>query len=128
MHELEKTWKENEKRFLYNPFTKEIDFRNFRPTDYTLNKHINLPKPLSVEQELDCEVRRRDYMKAFDNYIKSKTVESEHEKDDIAYVNLTKTEQRGLKSLRKRIRNGELCIAQSDKSSKLCVLSKDQYL
>ena len=43
-------------------------------------------------------------------------------------VNLTKSELRGLRSLKKRVQNGDLCIAQSDKSSRLCVLSRKQYL
>ena len=112
---LNRIWNENEHRFLYNPFSKEIDFRKFRPTDYNLNKHINLPRPLTVEQELDCELRRRDYMKVFDQFTESKV--SHHKKDGTQSLNLTKSEERGLKSLKKRIQNGELCGAQTDKSS-----------
>ena len=78
---LDRTWKENEDRFLYNPFTKQIDFRKLRPTDYKLNKHINLPKPLSVEQEIECELRRRDYMKSFDQFTDNLTLRNNKQKE-----------------------------------------------
>ena len=66
---LWKVWQENENRFIYHPLKEKIDFRCVRPTDYTLNKRINLPKPLKVENELECEIRKREYMQTFDNYV-----------------------------------------------------------
>ena len=33
-----------------------------------------------------------------------------------------------MKSLQKRIKSGELVVAQTDKSGKFCILSRDQYL
>ena len=42
--------------------------------------------------------------------------------------NLTKCERAGLKSLKKRVKAGELVVAQSDKSSRLCVMSRAQYI
>ena len=61
-------WEENVERFTFKPIEKTINFNMARPTDYILNKHINMPKPLSVEDELECELRRRGYMKAFKEY------------------------------------------------------------
>ena len=43
-------------------------------------------------------------------------------------LNLPKTEYRGLKSLKKRIANGEIVISQTDKSGRFAVLSLKQYL
>ena len=132
--DLLRIWQENEDRFLYNPLKNKLDFRGFRPTDYTLNKRITLPKPLKVDQELECEIRRRDFMNAFSQYTKTtckkvNTKDSNSKKDSATNcINLTKAEQRGLRSLKKRIQNGDLCVAQSDKSSRLCVLSRKQYL
>ena len=44
------------------------------------------------------------------------------------FSNLNKAEQLGLKSLRNRIKSGELIIGQSDKSSRLCVMNRQQYI
>ena len=43
-------------------------------------------------------------------------------------INLSKSEQQGLKSLLKRIKAGEIVVTQSDKSSRMCVLTPEQYL
>ena len=62
-------------------------------------------------------------MNTFDKYIK------ENKKMNISGgTNLTKTEQMGLKSLRKRVRDGEIIVCQSDKSSRMCVLTRQQYI
>ena len=42
--------------------------------------------------------------------------------------NLSKSEQRGLKSLRKRVLSGELIIGETDKSKRFCVLKRQQYI
>ena len=42
--------------------------------------------------------------------------------------NLTPNKLKGLKSLQSRVSKGEIIICESDKSSKLCVLSRPQYI
>ena len=42
--------------------------------------------------------------------------------------NLSKNEVEALKRLKKRISNGSLVLAQSDKSKRFCALTKEQYL
>ena len=37
-------------------------------------------------------------------------------------------EKRGLKSLKKRVADGDIVICQTDKSGKFCVLTREQYL
>ena len=108
--DLMRVWQENEDRFIHNPLSNSIDFRNYRPTDYTLNKRIHMPKPMKVDQELECEIRRRDYMRVFDNYINEKIPSNANTKGqtDGSTVNLTTSEKRGLKSLRARMKRGEL--------------------
>ena len=41
-----------------------------RPTDYKLNTRINLPKPLTTDEEFQCEIRKRKYLDLCDNFIK----------------------------------------------------------
>ena len=43
-------------------------------------------------------------------------------------LNLNVRERKGLESLRKRVQEGELVIAQTDKSSRFSVLSREQYI
>ena len=65
---ISEVWKDNESRFIYNPLKGNIDFNSARPTDYTINKHMYLPKPLSIEEEFECEIRKKKYMSAFKEY------------------------------------------------------------
>ena len=41
---------------------------------------------------------------------------------------MTEEEQEGLKSLKERIKNKELIVLKTDKSGKLCVASKEEYV
>ena len=41
--------------------------------------------------------------------------------------NLTKSEQRGLKSLRKRVNRGEVVVTETDKSKRYCILTREEY-
>ena len=42
--------------------------------------------------------------------------------------NLSKREQRGLRKLKKRIKEGEIIVLKTDKSGKLIVMDKEKYL
>ena len=139
---LSRLWRENKHRLIYNEIEGVMCFDQRRPTDYRNNKFIKLPKPLGYDEEFLCEVRRRKIMNTFKKY---KTIYEEEaarkkmtplKKGNHNYTksqcsqesNLTKKELRGLKSLKKRIKDGEIIISQSDKSSRLCVLSREQYI
>ena len=43
-------------------------------------------------------------------------------------TNLTRFEQKGLRSLQKRVANGEIMIATTDKSAKFAILTPAQYV
>ena len=147
-------------RFIFNPLENSIDFTSRKATDYKLNKNVHLPRPMDSNKELQCELRRINYLKAFDKYqseireteadaVKKKkqkddkktqldkkeknttrkghgrTVNKKHDKDPI---NLLKTEIEALRSLKTKIKEGELIVSQTDKSSRFAVLTKQQYL
>ena len=42
--------------------------------------------------------------------------------------NLSKSEQAGFKSLKKRVERNEIIITETDKSKRFCILKKEQYL
>ena len=67
---LYKKFEETKARFIFNPLKKTLNFNKKRVTDYKLNKHIILPKPLGTDSEFECEVRRRQYLAAFNKYKK----------------------------------------------------------
>ena len=154
-------------RFVYNPVFRSADFSKRRATDYKLNRDIKLPKPMSGDLEFDCEVRRREYLRQFRDYLtetdaKDKKMknkknkednianEIDHKQDKICknkVVNgggkrikrtvsrknknprfLNKNEILALKSLKTRIKTGQIIVSQTDKSSRFSVMSRTQYL
>ena len=55
-------------RFVFNPLENSINFAQRKPTDYKLNRNIILPKPLGPDLELQCELRRHNFIKALEVY------------------------------------------------------------
>ena len=137
-------------RYVHDPVNNTIDFTTRRATDYKLNKNVILPKPMDSSKELQCELRRSAYLKAFDEYqneinemkrisghnslkkLKKQELNKEKEKKKKKNgrdpINLSKEEIGALESLKERIKNGEIMVCQTDKSSRFAVLTKEQYL
>ena len=171
LEKINKIFNENRKRKIFDPFRKTINFNERRVTDYKLNKHVNLPKPLHCDAEFQCETKRRIFMGAFKNY--QKEVQNEKEKRKRNYekklrkkenekkqvlssgtersdrknvhcvedekislksdqtqkiTNLPFNEVKAIQSLKKRIKNDEIIVSQTDKSSRFAVLTLKQYL
>ena len=127
---LEQQWNSMEKSLVYDPLNNRINFNNRRVTDYKHNKKVTLPGPMSSDLELEWELRRKLYVKTFNQYSNKERIQSDmndakKSKKDI--LNLNKKEQKGLKSLLKRIKNDEIMITTTDKSGRLAVLTKKQY-
>ena len=96
-------------RMVYDKQTRRFDMGNLRATDYKYNRYVHLPKAKSAENEALHEMRKVESLKAFHK------VKSSLDRDQSG-TNLTKSEQRGLKSLQKRLRAGEIVITETDKS------------
>ena len=150
--ELKRLWEEERDRVVFDPILNKVNFNNRRPTDYKHNKRIILPKPAPIEIELECDRRRRKYLQVLDMYkaeIKKKKKQSCHKdekniekkgendikerhpkrkKEKSEIDNLSDSEQKGLKSLKKRVREGELVLTTTDKSGRMAVLSREQYI
>jgi len=127
---LTRLWTENRERLIYDEISGSVDFSTMRPTDYRHNKSVKLPKPIDSDGEFGCELRRRKILTTFDQFDKMhmKAELDDNNIDHCLESNLTKKEQQGLRSLKKRIKKNELVIGQTDKSSRFCVLNRDQYL
>ena len=122
---------------IYNYKDKTLNFANLKATDYKYNKRIFMPEPDSAEIETLHEVRRTEMRKIFSrvskppvnshqsNMSKSNNTQSVNSKEsklesfESIESNLSKKEIFGLKSLRQRIKRGELIIGQTDKSKNL---------
>ena len=84
---------------------------------------MTLPKAVKELQEAGIEIRRQNLRKTVREY-------RENVKDGkgASKSNLTQNEQAGLKSLKRRLMDGEIIIMRSDKSSKLAITDVETYL
>ena len=114
---------EAKERQVYNPETKEYDERRWRVTDMPECSRIHLPKPLEVKQEAEIEMRRDAHARVCRGYRMTHC-------DDkgVQESNLTAQEKRGLRSLEKRRNEGEIVVTMTDKSTKLCIMKREDYL
>ena len=143
--ELNGLWEKERQNLVFDPLINRIDFRRRRPTDYKHNKRIFLPKAASLDVEFDCEKRRRLFIKCLEDLKKerdiyeneNKRAGSEDVKDTVNETgthdrkkidNFSKSEMRGFKSLMKRVSDGELILTTTDKSSRMAVLTKEEYM
>ena len=122
--DLEKEEVEEAKiRQIYDAQSREYDERKRRVTDMQECSRIFLPKPLKITQEAQIEMRRELHQKISEEY-RQKFCDDKGRQEN----NLTKEETRGLKKLEKRKQEGEIVVIMTDKSSKLCVMKRSDYL
>ena len=60
--------------------------------------------------------------------MKNNKVRSNENNNNGILSNLTRSEYAGMKSLQKRVLNGEIIVTETDKSKKFCVIKSEQYL
>ena len=109
-------------RQIYNPIEKVFDDRRRRVTDLKECTRVTLPKPLPVVDEALIEMRRDLHSKILREHLEKLTEKGEQ------ISNLTEIEIRGLRSILKRIRDGELLVIKTDKSGRFCIVSVADYL
>ena len=110
-------------RMIYDPCEKVFDGRKRRVTDLKECTRVTLPKPLSAEEESKIEVRKRTQKEIFEKFRKNNTNSKGEQKS-----NLTQSEQKGLRSLRKRIKEGSIVIMKTDKSGRFVVTTPEKYI
>ena len=112
-----------ESRQIYNPASKSMDYRKKRATDLKENTKVYLPRPLPTQQEAFAAVRREKWLETHKKYMKENCNEEGNQK-----TNLTPAQERGLRKLRKRIKDGNLMVILTDKSGKLAVTTVENYI
>ena len=129
-------------RQIYHPFEKAFDYGNRRVTDIPECSEVRLPKPVDQKYESEMSIIREIIMKEFWSY--KKEIEKEitdnwrdkTDKDRLKeklrsnqeYMNLNKSERKGLFKLRKRIKDGNIIVVKTDKSGKLVLMKKEDYI
>ena len=110
-------------RMMFDDDTMELDCRKQRCTDAKHNTRIILPGPLSPRLERELESRRMEWIAIYDAYVREFCDEEGVQED-----NLTESEAKGLKTLKKRVAEGSLVICETDKSGRFAIMSQEEYL
>ena len=108
---------------IYDFESKQLDFGKSKATNWKGNKRIKLPKAKSSLQEASLEMRRQAASKVYDEC--NKLLDDGAEK--VGMDKLTAGEKKGLKSLKKQVKDGSIIICQTDKSGHFCVMTSEQY-
>jgi len=107
-------WESERHRYIYDPFSKEINFTERRATDYPLNKRIMLPRPMDANKEFECEVRRRKFLATYEEYKHIKNSE---------ITGLDKGDTTGSIGIRRNKKDGSI-IKQDKKKKTTCSMHK----
>ena len=114
---------EAEKRSIYDWKTRTLSYSRRRATDVKGNSRVIFPsKARSLEEESALQTLRLELSTVFRGY-----AEEHCDKEGKQELNLTKSQRDGLKSLKKRMKDGELVVIPTDKSGNLAVMSQDTY-
>ena len=81
-----------------------------------------LPDSVSRSEEAEILTRSEKYQRAYHDY---KTQHCNTEGNQKS--NLTHKQRQGLKSLKERVKSGELIICKTDKSDKVIAVSRELY-
>ena len=123
-------WESYSGKMVYDMKSKSLDFGNLSAPKYKYNKRICMPDPESPELEVCHELRRTEMNRIFNRFINDGQKTKKYLKGTQSHENsnLTREELIGLKSLKQRIKSGEIIICETDKSRKFAALTPAQYL
>ena len=113
---------EAEARQIYDPKKRVFDDRKRKVTDLKECARITLPKPMDTQNKAMVEMRRGTNNKIYEVY----TGEFCNKKGEVR-GNLSEEEKDGLRRLQKRIREKEVVILKTDKSGKMCLVTREEY-
>ena len=114
---------EAETRCIYNWVGRSINFAKRRVTDIKGNSRVIFPrKARSFDEESSLQTLRLELSTLFRSYVAEKC-----QKGGAQKTNLSRAQERGLKSLKKRVKMGEIVVLPTDKSGCLAVMSGETY-
>ena len=98
-----------------------LDMRKRRATDIKGNSRVILPRKMrSFDEEAKLEMMRQDLRGVYGQYMREKCGPR-----GLQNSNLTMREIKGLKSLKKRVKEGEIVILPTDKTGLFTVMSRE---
>ena len=133
----DRLWEESSGGMVYNIKDKTLDLGNMKATSYKYNKMVCMPDPESPEVETAHQFRRTEARRIFERAVNaakpnpSKVADNGRGKSNKVVnheSNLTREEWLGLTSLKKRVKEGSIVVADTDKSKRFCLLTREQYL
>ena len=110
-------------RMVYNSEEGVWDARGLRVTDYKHNSRVIFPKAQPGEKENNLEVMRAELLHNHREWAKTNCNCKGEQK-----LNLTKEEQAGMKSIKKRLADGSIVILPTDKSGRFALMSMPTYI
>ena len=120
----EEEYEDAKRRIVYDRGGHTWSYSKKRVSDLKGNSHVILPgKSKNFDQEANLEMLRTEMMACYREYWGKNCDERGRQKS-----NLTKEEERGLKSLKKRVKEGEIAVMQTDKSGRFAVIGVGEYL
>ena len=82
---------------------------------------------LKSPQKLIIQKIRVEMLKIFDRVVREKRRDCKYKREKTE-INITKQEEKGLKSLQQRVASGELIVTETDKSKRFCIMTREQYV
>ena len=117
-------FEQQEEKEVFRPEERRMEFSRRRVTDMPTNRFVHIPNPAGPEVETvldNMSNRVNTVAKAF-------ILEKCDKKGNILEKNLSQQEQRGLKSLAKRVNEKELIVQKTDKGGDLALNTPDNYI
>ena len=115
---------EAQSRQTYDPTSSKVDMAKHRVTDSAHNTRVFLPKPMAATREAMLAV----HMSEWDRVRVSVKEEIANNEKDEQKTNLTSSQKKGLVSLARRAKAGEVVIIETDKTGKFAILSREDYM
>ena len=106
------------KKETFNVEEKRFDFRGARSTELPFNSRTHIPGAIQRDEETRLQNLRIDLTRIVEEFAETK---------EVALTNLTDEQKKGLAELKKRGKNDEIVVFQTDKSGKLAVDTPENY-
>ena len=114
---------EAKRRTVYDELEGTMNLSKKRVTDMKGNTRVIFPpEGKDLEEESKLDMVRREIMGEYRKYVKEKC-----KKGGKQTSNLTKEEQEGLQSLKKRVKEGEIIVLPTDKSGRFALMTRETY-
>merc|ERR1712082_501212 len=108
-------------RMIYDDATGTQDLAKRRVTDIPKNSKVFLPPPLTATTEASLAVKKQKPMSTLDQFMEKNCDDRGKQKAS----SLNASQEQGLASLKRRSKEGELFILETDKTNKFATVDQD---